>query len=175
MAATVLTDLRSGIVPVLQAMQAQLVAASVVPVERCFLVARDPVKTERYQGPQEVYLRPLGFLADDPNVTGGGRIDTRFTRSVEITLRTRNDRDQSGQDPHFLTDIDTHFALEEAVVNALQLFFPVDSSGNGLVIAGIRVMSGTLVERSIEDDLVGWSKLIWEVIYYPPIDTTVLG
>ena len=170
-----LTVTRTGIIPILQNMQTALVNAGVVPIERCFLVARDPVGTriERFQGPIEIFIRPLGFLVDQDNVVGAGTLDTRATRSVEITIRTRNDRDQSGQDPHFLLDTDTHITAEESVVNALhmdpsdEVWF--DAQGNGLTLCPIRLLSGTEVKRDIEDDLIGWSKLTFEVQYYVPV------
>jgi hypothetical protein len=155
-------------------MRQKVIDDAVIPASCCFITARDPAKEslERYQGPAEFYFRPLGFVTNDPEITGAGRVSTPFVRTVELTIRMRMDSDQSSQDLYFLTRADALFPLEEAAVNSLQMLSPVDAAGNAYTIAPIRIMSGQQPDKLYDDFAVGFSKLFWEAIYYPPVIPT---
>jgi hypothetical protein len=156
---------------ILLAAQAQLVAFGVVPKDRCFIVGRDPKKVEHWQALADVLIRPGGFTPDQGRVGGGGRLDSGVHREMLVYVRQRLDRDQADQDIHWLTDSDGFLALEEAVVNYLQIIIPADVAGNLLLIEPMRVMGSSPPDKDNNDgDSWGFSTLRFDCFYYTPID-----
>ena len=133
------TIIATGFAPVLQAVQAQLIAVTTFPRERVNSAAWD--ETPEFQGDQDVILHvgnptPVGADQDSK-----GRLATRCVRPIEVRPRTRLALDVGGYADIWLTDPALgHLQLEELIFNALEQFEPADASGNWLVTEPMRLI-----------------------------------
>lgn len=136
------TAIRSGFVAILQAVQAELADELGLDAARIHIVAdRDQ---PRLDAEQDVLLWPRGFVSQQPDNDGGGRVTTWLVRRLSVITRTRvGELDETGSNSILLTDATLGaFAFEESVLNILQDFFPEDSARNLLTVEPMRVLTG---------------------------------
>lgn len=168
--------LRSSFVTIVQAVQTQLVNAGIVSSDQIHLISRQQHDIPHFVGDQDILIRPGRFRSIEGQAAVAGRVATVFNRVLEIFPRTRVVLDESDRDAIFLTDQGTAdpvnspaglgiFALEEAIVNSLHIFLPVDSNGNALTWEPMRIITGEAPEKQRDDPLWGYSSLDFEVVY----------
>jgi hypothetical protein len=132
---------RTGIAMILLSIQQQLIDKAVVPQADIGIVCT--VDVPHFDADQDVLIYPQRFTSDQAQADHAGRIDTRVVRMVHIILRTRMELDESNRQVSILTTPSLgHFALEDAILDALQIFFPLDSNGNQLTYEPMRVYTG---------------------------------
>lgn len=171
------TILNTGFSPILQAIQAQLIAVTGLPRERVNSSAWDA--TPEFQGDQDLILHvgnpsPVGADQDSK-----GRLATRMVRPVEARPRTRLALDVGGYADLWLTDpAKGHLQLEEAVFNALEQFFPADGQGNWLVTEGLRLVPSVrpVIPEAPPQTPREWgdSRLTFEVSYLIALNPTFI-
>ena len=138
---------------------------------RAFLVAQS--KTVPIQADKVLLIRPLDFTVQRGWADGAGRMATRIDRRISLTVRTRLNIDMDGgADVEWLTNLDYgHLALEEAIPDALEEYFPRNASGDHLTLEPIRMLSGSVptvgheVQRGQETQDYGESTLIYTAAY----------
>lgn len=104
---------------------------------------------------------------------GGGRVTSWKVRHLTVYILTRNDADPVHEDTFRLTDATTgHYALEEAVDDALQLFdgdISSDQTGNTLLVQGMKQVGGTDAKEYAPNKSYTVSTLVYEMIYQPDL------
>jgi len=143
--------LRANIGPIVLLMQAQLVKSTNLDQSRIMIVAEDGETVPRYQGDQDILIRPMGEDEEEGMLEGSGRVDDRRKRQIYVYCRTRVYLDPADQDAIRLTDASLgHFALEDQVANALQIWAAQDALGNILSFP-VFVKGPTSAEKMRDD------------------------
>lgn len=171
-------EIRSNIVPIILFLRDQLITFLEWPPERVRVCSpqRLVVKggaVNHPHGDGYCLLWPGGVTFNQDCIVGGGRVDTRIIRTVNVSLRTRFGADEQSDAIGWLTDPEFgHCWLEEKVIDALLLCQPNDAddptgdTGNWLV-AGQPVIPRTVDVPELEklDPDWGESRLAFEVTY----------
>lgn len=141
---------------VLLALQAQLVASTAIGLtaDRIFFsVVIDPPHTT---GDREILLVP-GDERVDLSSMGAGRIERRVARAMRVVIRTRCGLDEGNRDTNWLNNATLgHYALEDAVIDALDTFLAVDGSSNALTFAPIVYKGLQAPTRNVIDRASGY-------------------
>lgn len=167
------TQIRSGIVAILDAVKARLVDKLAFPEERIFAVARENVP--HFVAEQDILLKPGRFLSKQEWNDGAGRVATLFSRVLSVIPRNRLMRDEGDRDDIFLTDADAgYFALEEDIVDALQDFLPENTGEDTLLAEPMRILGGDPPRKEHGDKGAGWGagRLDFEIQYVFAADQT---
>src|ERR1700693_4481466 len=101
-------QIRTGVVPLLLAIQQQLVnwpgLAGQITSDQIHFVARNASSIPHFVAEQDILLRPGRFLSKESWAAGGGRTSTLITRVLEVFVRARVALDEKDRDTVFLTD-----------------------------------------------------------------------
>ena len=121
---------------------------------------------------------PLGHRPDGELEQLGGRVDERVDRLVRGVDRSRSDRrlhlDEPNRDKQWLIDQALgHMVFEEATVDALELFWPTDVSGNVLLCEPMRLLRAESLMKQKKDGAWGESALDWEIQYLLNVNQAV--
>ncbi len=163
------TVLRSKFSTILLAVQARLVAKLGFPLERVLVSKKDPPFFA--QGDQFVVVRPRGFRVSEPIVGAAGRVDTRIMRRFTVTLWTRLVLDETDRDTEWLTDPTLgHLDQENAVIDAVQIFWPATSGDDLLTTYPIRLVDGSEPGELPSAKEWGASTLTFEAQYEISLD-----
>lgn len=139
--------IRSSIIDIAKAIKAQLVAFAGFQPSQVFITSKR--KIPHFVGEKDCILRIGGEHPDEPAIRADGRQNNQRYRTVTITIRTRQAVDRAGTDTkHLLNDDIGHLAVEDAVFNALEIFWPVDIAQNAITNCPIRL--GPLTETESE-------------------------
>lgn len=149
----------------LLAAQSKLIADDVFHLSSCFLT----VTPDLLEFPaNDVFgtISPGRQTIDDPIRIGAGRVVIVVNGEMIVTIWTRSYLDQVPQDTLFLTNSATGaIQTSTAVINSLELYQPVDGSGNQLLPAGFELVEIESFSRKAEK--VGWGaiKTRWKFFY----------
>lgn len=170
-------SIRSNIATILLALKAQVVAWPVTTGAICRITAPNPPMD--LQADQYVALWCGGGPVEVENTYGSGRLDCRIIRKVIASIRTRLDVDEPYSDEAALTDaVLGHFIAEDALMDCLENFWPVNGSGIGLTYRPIRLKSLNDPIRPREPQpqgmSVGWTEtqLVFDVPYVVDLNQT---
>ncbi len=157
----------SGVIPILRACKAQMLAAKLASSDAIFYLAQ-PQLPPNFTADLAYILRPRGFTSIQSQYQGAGRFDTRIRRVLDIYLRLRIGRDEADRDNQWLLDAAGFFVAEEKLLDALHGFHPVDTAGNTLTTEPIRVIQGSDPDRERHKGSgTGWGDALisFEMIY----------
>ncbi len=154
---------------ILLAIKAQLIASNIVPADKVNVIGHDVIP--KLKGEQNLYVRPRLFYPLPSQVESAGRSDVRLTRRFDILIENRIGTDPVNSDEAWLTDPNGrgYFDLEEAVLDSLELFQPVDANGNELTAYPMRLLGGDQPDKDRQKQTWGGAALTFEVCYFPPI------
>jgi hypothetical protein len=108
-------------------------------LSRVVVTVLDPSETPRTTAQQDILLRPGGEDSLEGILDGSGRYDDRRTRSLELSVRTRVQLDQAGQDLTRLTDASLgHVQMEDRLIDGLQNY-QVPGDGSDVWTAPLRL------------------------------------
>lgn len=135
---------------VLLALRDWVVSQTGLDDTRVIITVLDAEATPRFGAPQDILLRPLDESPEVGIIDGAGRFDNRRRKRFQVCVRTRLLLDSTGQDYTRLTDASLgHTIMEDAVVDALELYWPSD--GSDALCSPVRV--GKLSDpKRIRDD-----------------------
>ena len=154
--------------------EAQLVTITGLSTHRVFSrLAGRQVTTHPQQGTQYIVIRPRVPSPIEGPVSSAGRVQGMKRRVLEVVCRTRLGMDTVDRDDNFLLRADDgHFALEDAVYDALEIFEPTDSTGNVLSAEPMRSLPDDGESQKSEplDPQWGESVLLFEVKYLQALD-----
>lgn len=136
------TPIPTTLSAVLTAIGAQLASWPAVNLttDRIFLNL-DPDQAEPTTGDRDILLDPTSERRD-PTSEGSGRVEARVIRRLRVRIRTRMNLDENFRSVAWLQGAAAengqsvtlgHLALEDAVIDALDLFQAVDGSQNALM------------------------------------------
>ncbi len=117
----------------------------------------------------DVVLKPGRFLSIQPNTDGGMRRDTRVVRTIAVQIRTTFLAGGGGDDKEWAAN---HYPFEDAVLDSLHGFHPVDDNEDALLLCPMRLTNGEGAERESPNYAWGDSVFSLEVEYYPKIRET---
>jgi hypothetical protein len=166
------TPVRSAFRDILLSLAPRLVAKGVVAdASRVLIVARRK-KTPHFAAVQDVLVRPAGFRVQIPWADTEGRVGMLIRRTILLTPRTRMELDQADQDIDLLTDASLgHFVFEEAIINALHLYQPLDGAGDALTIEPMHLTQGDDAAKEDEKSQGwGYATLNLEASYFLAVD-----
>jgi len=127
--ATAPAQIRNPFRAILLAVQAQLIASLEWDAVRVPIVADDEADVPHLMGDQDVLIRVMGETPDAPQIVSAGRYDNRRERKAVIIMRSRVLLDVVGRSDIRLTDQTLGLlALEDAVCDAMELFFVTDAN-----------------------------------------------
>lgn len=154
---------------VLEAIRTELVRLEVLPEDAITWTSTNQVPN--WLAEHRLLLRPRGFSSTRAHADGEGRTTGALRRLVDVHCRVRNELDQADQDDIKLLTEDTgYFDLEDAVVDALDIFYPEDEGGNALLAEPMRVIDA----QTAESFSTHWVEAFatFEIVYLPPLDQT---
>lgn len=160
---------------VLLALQAQLVGWTAIGLtaDRIFFsTVIDPPHTT---GDREILLVPENEHVDLSSI-GAGRVERRVVRYMRVVIRTRCGLDEGNRDTAWLNNATLgHYALEDAVIDALDTFLAVDGNGNALTFEPIRYkgLQGPVRTNVDRASGYGYSVAAFEVPYIRTLDQTM--
>ncbi len=168
------TLVRSSMVDILPAIQAQLMASLGWGIERVILGTDGTEEDEEthYQAEQVCFVSDAGGTPDLNSIQSMGRFWSVEVSRVEVRLWTRTALDNSSSYQQGLLNPQLgHEVYVKAVQNALMLFAPSDSSGNWLVTEEMRPSGrqGPYRRTKVDKD---WSKSILSWTVKHPLDIT---
>lgn len=126
MPAPIATSLRT----LLPLITAQLVTVTGVTSNRVLLLQRGDTPT--FQGDSDILVRVGPPQPVEGYSSGAGRNAVILRRPLQVTPRVRLAVDQSDRDDYHMTDASGLVALEEAVVDALHIWVPRNSTSDWL-------------------------------------------
>lgn len=163
---------------IITACRDRLVNESVLPQDRIMMVARVGQLVPKFQADQELLLRPRGFTSMELQqiIVAAGEYDSQQRRVLEVYLRVRKALDESDRDDHWLIDeTDGYFDLEDAVVNALHMFWPHTASGDAMLAYPMRYFDSVAPEKSADatwGDCIATFVMVYQpLMSVPKIDT----
>jgi hypothetical protein len=145
--------------------------AVILPATAIKIVARDQVP--KFTADRDVLIRVGRLSVLSGTVQGAGRVATRAQRMVSVTPRTRLSLDESDRDEEWLTNATLgHFLLEEQIIDALHLFFPLDANGVApFLVEPMRLMEGDQPGRDRQmPQMFGDTSLVYECVYMVTLD-----
>lgn len=157
---------------ILQAIRKEIVRLRVVEdINRIMLVARRTA-VPNLVGDKDIIIRvnPTQVMV---SVEGEGRFFTKLRRLIEVIPRVRTALDPVGRDDDWLTDESLGFlAFEDAVIDALQLFQPMNIDETAfLIIEPMRLVSVSNPDKPNEPNSKwGSSVQSWEIVYQAELD-----
>jgi len=160
----------TSLTAILAAVKTQLQTVTDLPVNLIRIVARG--QTPRFQGDQDILLRPGDVSWDKGFDSGSGRVCAIIRRPLLVHIRTRFDVDMSDQDDSRLLDATYgHIPLEETVCNALLDFLPADDSSNLLTQEPMHPIDYPAEEKQ-EGQASAWieSRLAFQLTYQLPLN-----
>lgn len=166
---------------ILDAITAQLVVGkAAVDDGRIHVVGRRPEDVPFIDSEMDILVRVRGFRVDDGQYTGAGRAFCRNDRRLEIIPRTRDARDAVNSDLKWLTDETLgHLALEDAIYNALEQFYPLRTDDTSLLIEPLKLIDCGDPVRGIRASTGAWtwgySILNYAFPYQQALDPLVPG
>ena len=120
------------------------------PSERVKIVVR---KNVPFSHPQDILIRLGSFRIDEGITFEAGRVATIIHRELFVTIRTKLAIDESEVDTQWVLHPTLgHFQIEDKVLDALQMFQPVDSSDNWLLTEPRKLISGPEPEKDEKSD-----------------------
>lgn len=156
---------------IITACRDRLVNESVLPQDRIMMVARTGQGVPKFQAESILLLHPRGFRSQEYQqiIAAAGEYDSQQQRVLEVYLRLRKALDEPDRDDHWLTDeTDGYFDLEDAVVNALHMFWPHTADGNAMLAYPMRYFDSIAPEKFVGDP--GWGECIATfVMTYQPL------
>lgn len=172
--------LRAPLVSILQAIENQLTqpipstqstAAVVPPGLVKWWVGRRGFP-EKLDSGVDIVLWVRGFT-QTPVLTG--RTSVRLSRRLDVVPRTRLLLDEIDRLKIWLSGSGSeagYFPTEEAIINALHLFWPQDLSGNAYTICPLHLLLG----QEAEQDGEGWGYggVSFEMQYRAPVNQAIL-
>lgn len=170
------TPLPSTLSAVLSAIGAQLIAWPAVNLtaDRIFL-ALDPEQVPYTTGDRDIVMEPTSERKD-PTSEGSGRVEARVIRRLRVRVRTRMNLDENHRTVAWLQGAVQengssvtlgHLAMEDAVIDALYLFQPMDAMQNVICYKPI-IYDGTSGPQRRGQDAesgYGYSDLWFDVPY----------
>lgn len=156
----------ASLVPILEAIQAQIVTVTGLSAEKVSLSAKEI--QPRFKGDQDVYIRLMDSTPDMGFEHGSGRTCIIVRRPLVVTLRTRYQVDPSDiQNAWFLDPNYGHIAKEECLFNGLVNWIPLDSSGNWLTSEPLHPMPTPPEVMMEKPKGKGWgeSHMTFELVY----------
>ncbi len=165
---------RTSIVPIIEAVYTQLTASSykiVTSPETVWLIRRRKVLPDSFIGYPAVALQYGGMKPHQGSSDGAGRNSSWCRRNLTVFCITRSDLDQVKEDKYRLTGTNIgHYQFEEAVDNALQIFF--QSQLGSLLVEPARLVDGTDAMEGANSSYT-ISTMIFELIYERSLDVTL--
>lgn len=160
----------------LEAVETQVSVAAVV--SRDLVYSTEATEADALEAPPAdkfVTVTPTIFPANQGMVMGGGRPQTGFDGRVRVSMFARHQSDQEFRSGTAMKGPDGTLALTLAVLNALQLYLPVDDSGNGLLREPMRLTGFDLTPRRMRGADSFWSVVtsVWEMKFTANIGATV--
>lgn len=130
-------------------------------------------KVPELNGDIDILLRPRG-VSPITNVDGAGRTDMRMRRILEVIPRLRWAIDEMTEDKNFLLDVNGFLALEDKIIDRLELFQPTNKAGTAfLTYEPMRFIGTGDLDKDIKPDgKWGISTLLYEVCYVQDLDQT---
>lgn len=165
---------------ILQAIRKEIVRLRVIDdIDRVILVARRTT-VPNLVAEKDILIRvnPTQVVT---SVEGQGRHYTKIRRMIEVIPRVRLSLDEVGRDEQWLVNEELGIiAFEDAIIDALQLFQPPNTTGaNDPAADGaaylnsepMRLVSITIPEKSNEPNSKwGSSTMLWEIMYQQVLD-----
>lgn len=162
----------SAIGGIVTALAAYLADRTGIDTSRVIVTSLPCDENPKFAASQDILLRPMAEQPEVGIIDGAGRFDNRRKRVIEVSARTRVLLDPAGQDLVRLTDASLgHFALEDKICDALELYYPSDTDDNAMCLP-LRV--GRLTDpRPMRNDR-NWvfSTFAVEVEYMRDLDTS---
>lgn len=150
-----------------------LISETGLDATRVFISVLSPEDTPVYGAPQDIILSWKAEEPDEGIIDGAGRYDNRRKRTLEVTCRTRLALDPGNQDHSRLTDESLgHFALEDSIVDALELYQPGEGDTIDVLAAPLRVGRLTEPKRRRGDGHWVYSTFTVSVEYRRDLDIT---
>ncbi len=162
------TRIQSRLETILPIVKTQIITATSIDPTRVFAT----LSTERdlmMRAPSDrfIALRPTNFPIWDGAVTGGGNDDLWMHGELDITLFVRYGVDQSYADDSWLLDSTAGvLALWSNLIHGLQLYDPVDGSGNQVLSEPMRLHpTGWKLRTTTLGNMSTWGRLAstWEL------------
>lgn len=157
----------TNISTLLIAIRAQLAGWTAVGIDISRIRLSAVEDTPHTDAPNDIVLVP-DSERKDPKSLGSGRVELRVRRYISVILRTRCALDPINEDTQWLTNPDFgHFQVEDAIVDSMFLFQPVDGIGNALTFEPIIWMHIDRSHRGRAERAndYGFSKIIFDVPY----------
>jgi hypothetical protein len=137
---------------ILPLMRAKLIAVTGLDTSAVFISCLPRDKIPHLLAAQDVVVVVGGESPHEDAIDGAGVFDNRRTRDLEIVCRTRVLLDVPGQDTVALTDASLgHLALEDACIDALELFMSGDDDTGDVFNVPARVGRISRPERTVDD------------------------
>ena len=166
------SPVKSSLREILPKVRDRLVSATGISANRVLYVQRPD--TPHFQGDQDILIR-VGPPRPLEHVHGSGRLYRVVSRLLQITPRTRWAVDESDRDDSWLlAATEGHLRLEEAVVDAIDVWVPERAGGDWLLIEPMRwVESQQPVRETPLSQSWGHTDLVFEFKYqFPATDNT---
>lgn len=128
-------------------------------------------KVPKLTGDRDIILR-VGSTQKIPSTEGQGRFYIRLRRIIEVIPRCRSALDEVGKDTIWLTDESLgFFAFEEAVMDAVELFQPMNVEETAfLVDEPMRIVGFGIPDKDVDPDgKWGSETMMVETIYQAPL------
>lgn len=137
----------------LEKLAAQLVSCTGLSSDRVFeSLASDAAHLSLPPADRFVAVGGLRFPVDRPGVAGGGRTYTGFEGTVRIALFSRLATDQELRHTAALrAGSKSALAMQDRIIDGLQLFTPVDSSARNILREPMRVVEWSVDPRDHKD------------------------
>lgn len=158
---------RSTIGDIVTVLLALLAKYTGIPATRIKLWRSGAQLPPAMDGDNDLVVQVSAPTPDTDSVTGAGRVDTRLTRTVTVSVRTRCELDEASADPVRLLDLNIgHYALEEKVIDALQVAF-VSLAADDLLVQPARMSTGAGAAPAPVFHSSNWtvSALPFEIVY----------
>jgi hypothetical protein len=139
----------TSLATILPYVQAQLASVTGVPLTNVML-ARAGRHRPHFSGLQDIIIQPLPPAPESGFELGSGRVAAVFNRVLAVTGRTGMSVDMSDRDDYWLLAAGGQLALEEAILNALHIWVPVDTNGNWLTQSPLQWVPSDLPKKDTE-------------------------
>lgn len=155
--------------PVAQ-IQSAMASWSVTPTDttRCFsTLASDEEIAEYPPDDRFIVVRPKDFVPDTGMQAGAGTNAMRFDGTLQVMIWNRLYIDQASRDDQWIINSTLGVTpLMTNLVRALEMYFPVDSSGDYYLIQPMRMLSPGFVFPAKKID--GWGRVesSWSLVFH---------
>lgn len=165
-------QIRAKLRDILLDVRGRLMEVTGLPPERVAVDARQDADEPdlNLQADQYFLIRVKG-QTPAPGVEGGGRVNTRVKRRIQVCLRTRLALDEAGRDLLWLTEQSLgHLEREHQLYDALSTYQPTDGKGNWLVAEPIVLEQSTEPRKDKADPSWGRSAVEFVVDFALALD-----